>query len=132
MGTKDNLKTGTSEEIQHFIYYNGTEYYIKDVLSYFKRVDLSLNQIVVDISDLSQNVNVRLEDLSRTMIESIVPVLTDVSLNEGIVELNFTKDISNQTTYDISNFTIRYNDHTQNYNTIDIENGNVKIKNITE
>lgn len=132
MGTKDNLKTGTSEEIQHFIYYNGTEYYIKDVLSYFKRVDLSLKQIVVDISDLSQNVNVRLEDLSRTMIESIVPVLTDVSLNEGIVELNFTKDIGNQTTYDISNFTIRYNDHTQNYNTIDIENGNVKIKNITE
>ena len=132
MGTKDNLKTGTSEEIQHFIYYNGTEYYIKDVLSYFKRVDLSLNQIVRDISDLSQNVNVRLEDLSRSMIESIVPVLTDVSLNQGTIELNFTKDISNQTTYDINNFTVRYDDETQNYNILEIDNGNVKLKNITE
>ena len=154
IGTKYNLKTTTNKEIQHFIYYNGTEYYIKDVLSYLKRVDLSLNQIVLDISDLSQNVNVRLddlsgninqtiydlsqninvrlEDLSKVMIENIVPVFSDISLNEGVIELNFTKDISNQPTYDISNFTIRYNDQQQNYNRLNIENGNVKLKYITE
>lgn len=128
MGTKDNLKIGSGDEIQQFIYYNGTEYYINDVLDYLKRVDLSLNAIVSDISDLSQNVNVRLQNLSTSMTESIVPVLTDVSLNNGTIELNFTKDISSQTTYDISNFTIRYNDSTQLYNTLNIENGNVVLK----
>jgi len=132
MGTKDNLKIGSGDEIQQFIYYNGTEYYINDVLDYLKRVDLSLNAIVSDISDLSQNVNVRLQNLSTSMTESIVPVLTDVSLNNGTIELNFTKDISSQTTYDISNFTIRYNDSTQPYNTLNIENGNVVLKYITE
>ena len=128
MGTKDNLKIGLGDEIQQFIYYNGAEYYINDVLDYLKRVDLSLNKVVSDISDLSQNVNVRLQNLSTSMTESIVPVLTDVSLNNGTIELNFTKDISSQTTYDISNFTIRYNDSTQLYNTLNIENGNVVLK----
>ena len=154
LGTKDNLKTPTGEQIQHFIYFNGVEYYIKEVLSYARRIDISLNNIVSDISslsqgvtsdlndlsaninqtidDLSQNVNVRLEDLSRTMIESILPVMTDVSLNDGTIEINFTKDISNQTTYDISNFLIRYDDATQYYNSIEIINGNVILKNITE
>ena len=132
MGTKDNLKIASGDEIQQFIYYNGTEYYINDVLDYIKRVDLSLNKLVSDISDLSQNVNVRMEDLSQSMIESIVPVLTDVSLNNGTIELNFTKDISNETTYDISNFTIRYNDATKHYNILNIENGNVVLKYITE
>ena len=70
MGTKDNLKTGTGDQIQEFIYYNGSEYYIKDVLDYLKRVDLSLNTIVSDISDLSQNVNIRLQNLSTSMTES--------------------------------------------------------------
>ena len=128
MGTKDNLKIGLGDEIQQFIYYNGAEYYINDVLDYRMHLDLSLNTIVSDISDLSQNVNVRLQNLSTSMTESIVPVLTDVSLNNGTIELNFTKDISSQTTYDISNFTIRYNDSTQLYNTLNIENGNVVLK----
>tara|TARA_B110000003_G_scaffold78156_1_gene79667 strand:+ start:8288 stop:14317 length:6030 start_codon:yes stop_codon:yes gene_type:complete len=165
LGDKDNLKTITGEEIQHFIYYNGTEYYTKEVLSYIRRIDMSLNRIVLDISDLSQNVNqsiadlsqnvnvrlddlsgninqtitdlsqnvnVRLEDLSQTMIESIVPVMTDVSLNDGTIEINFTKDVSNQTTYDVSNFTVRYDDETKNYNTMSVENGNVILKQLTE
>ena len=128
MGTKDNLKIGLGDEIQQFIYYNGAEYYINDVLDYRMHLDLSLNTIVSDISDLSQNVNVRLQNLSTSMTVSIVPVLTDVSLNNGTIELNFTKDISSQPTYDISNFTIRYNDSTQLYNTLNIENGNVVLK----
>ena len=154
LGSKDNLKTGLDEEIQHFIYYNGTEYYAKEVLSYLRRIDISLNQIVSDISDLSQNVNVRLddlsgsllqtiddlsqnvnirlEDLSKTMIESIVPVVTDVSLNKGTIEINFTKDISNESTYDANNFMVRYNDVTSNYNNVSIVNGNVILKNLTE
>jgi len=143
IGTKDNLKTPLGEEIQHFIYYNGSEYYNNEVLSYLKRIDLSLNQIKSNSSDLSQNinqiiedlsenVNVRLEDLSRTMIESIVPVMTDVSLNKGTIEINFTKDVSAQTTYDAANFTVRYDDTTAAYNTITVENGNVVLKYFTE
>jgi hypothetical protein len=154
LGTKDNLKTATDEEIQHFIYFNGTEYYVKEILSYLRRVDISLNQIVNDISDLSQNVNVRLDDLSgalnqtigdlstnvnirlenlsQKMTESIVPLVTDVSLNEGRIEIHFTKDVSNQPTYDINNFMVLYDDANQNYNSINIENGNVVLKNITE
>ena len=66
------------------------------------------------------------------MIESIVPVMTDVSLNDGTIEINFTKDVSNQTTYDVSNFTVRYDDETKNYNTMSVENGNVILKHLTE
>ena len=132
-GTKTNLQTISNEEIQDFIYYfNGSRYYSKENLSYFKRIDLSLNEIYLDLNDLSQNVNVRLQDLSQSMTESILPILTDISLNNGTIEINFTKDISNQTTYDASNFTIIYDDVLQNYNVINVENGNIKLKNLTD
>ena len=139
-GSKNDLKTINDRPIQRFLFFNHNSYYGREQLRYMARFDISINEIkesvtsivATNINDLSQNVNSRLDDLSQNMIESILPILTDVSLNEGTIEINFTKDISDIATYDANNFTIRYNDQNQNYNTLDIENGNVKLKNITE
>jgi hypothetical protein len=124
-GTNDNLKTVNELPVQRFLYFNHISYYEQELLSYMAQFD-------INIKDLSENINVRLGNLSQNMVESIVPVLTDVSLNKGTIEINFTKDISALTTYDSTNFTVRYDDANASYNTIDIENGNVILKQLTE
>ena len=139
-GSKNDLKTINDRPIQRFLFFNHNSYYGREQLRYMARFDISINEIkesvtsivATNINDLSQNVNSRLDDLSQNMIESIVPIVTDVSLNDGTIEINFTKDISDVATYDANNFTIRYNDQPQSYNILDIENGNVKLKYITE
>lgn len=124
-GSNENLKTVNELPVQRFLYFNHISYYEQELLSYMAQFDIS-------IKDLSENINVRLDDLSQNIIEGIVPVLTDVSLNQGSIVINFTKDVSAQTTYDSANFTIRYDDVTASYNTITVESGKVVLKYLTE
>lgn len=139
-GFYNDLKTVNDRPVQRFLYFNHNSYYDQEQLRYMARFDISINEIknsvtnivATNINDLSQNINTRLDDLSQNMIESIVPVMTDVSLNKGTIEINFTKDVSAQTTYDAANFTVRYDDTTSPYNTITVENGNVVLKYFTE